>query len=132
MMNFTWPSRRQTAYQSIRWHDSQTTPQVSFAVRKVSLANRLELIKQIRELCVRHEFLRAGDTSEQSEAAESDLVMKKLYLEWGLAAIRGLMIDGKPATVDSLVSSGPEDLADEIIEHVRHELGLTEQERKNF
>lgn len=131
MMNFTWRSRRAIAYESLRWQGSRTLPNVSFGVRKVSLESKLQLITQIRALCLKHEFLRAGDTADQIEASISDLLVKKLYLEWGLFGIRGLMINGKPATVDTLIHSGPEVLADEIVEQIRHELGLTEEERKN-
>lgn len=132
MMNFTWPSRKgPAAYRSVRWQDSQSTPGVRFAVRRVSLESKLQLVKQVRELCLKHEFLRAGDSAEQSEAAIGDLLVKKLYLEWGLAAVQGLTIDGKAATVATLIGSGPEELANEIAEEIRHELGLTEQERKN-
>ncbi len=132
MMNFIWRSRNAIAYESVGWHDSEALPKVRFAIRKISLANRLELIKQIRELCLRHDFLRAGDTAEQSEATIGDLLVKRLYLEWGLIAILGLTIDGKPATVESLINNGPEELTEEVMERIRIELGLTEQERKNF
>jgi hypothetical protein len=88
-------------------------------------------MRRVRELCLRHEFLRAGDTVDQSEAAMGDLLVRKLYLEWGLAAVYGLSIDGQTATVDALIQKGPEELAEEVAEQIRHELGLTEQERKN-
>jgi hypothetical protein len=132
MMNFISRLRSASAYESVRWHDSRTLPGVRFGVYKVSLGRRMELIRHVRELCLRHEFLRAGDTAEQSEATLGDHLVRKLYVEWGLAAIDGLSIDGQTATVDTLIQTGPEELADEVIERIRHELGLTEQERKNF
>ncbi len=131
-MNFISHLRRSAAYESARWHNSKHMPLVSFGVRKVSLANRLDLVSQVRESCHKYEFLRAGDNGEQSEAAMGDLIVKKLYLDWGLGAVKGLTIDGRPATTESLIASGPEQLADEIIEQIRCELGLNEQERKNF
>lgn len=131
MMNFILRSPKTVSYESVVWCDSHTLPNVSFAVRRISLANKIELIKQLRELCLRDEFLRAGEAAEQSEAKINDLLVKKLYLEWGLSAIRGLKIDGRAAGVELLIKDGPEVLSEEIVERIRLELGLTEQERKN-
>jgi hypothetical protein len=131
MMNFMLRSPKAVTYDSITWCDSQMIPSVRFAIRKISLANRIELIKRVRELCLRDDFLRAGDTAEQSEAKINDLLVKKLYLEWGLTAIHGLTIDGQEAGVELLINHGPEELSEEIVERIRLELGLTEQERKN-
>ena len=80
---------------------------------------------------MQYEFLKTGDTESQLEAALSDLLVAKLYLEWGLAAIEGLSIDGKKATAATLIVSGPEDLADEIVRQIQSESVLTEDERKN-
>lgn len=131
MMNFTWRSPKRTVYESVQWHQSQVITGVRFAVRKISLASRLELIKKIRDLCLKHEFLRSGDRTEQSEGTLADLLVEKLYLEWGLLAIKGLTIDGAAATIDSLIQSGPEVLTDEIVARIRFELGLSEDEIKN-
>jgi hypothetical protein len=49
-----------------------------------------------------------------------------------LAQIDGLEIDGQPATVDLLIEKGPEQLVAEIAVQIRHECGLTDDERKNF
>jgi hypothetical protein len=131
MMNFISRSLNCVKYESVEWHDSSTRPGVRFALRKVSLAKRIELIRQVRQLCLREDYLRAGESADQSEARIGDLLVRKLYLEWGLIEIRGLKIDGNAATVELLIQSGPEDLAEEIIEGIRQEIGLTEQERKN-
>lgn len=85
----------------------------------------------MRELTLRNEFLRAGDAADQLQASLSDLLARKLYLEWGLAEVRGLSIDGTPADVQGLIEKGPEKLADEAISMVAEETGLSEQERKN-
>jgi hypothetical protein len=106
-------------------------PEVHFAIRRISLAHRLELTKQLRELTLRYEFLNAGETSDQLEAAMSDLLVRKLYIEWGLAEIQGLVIDGEPATADLLIQKGPEPLAAEIVLAIRQEIELSEDERKN-
>jgi hypothetical protein len=104
---------------------------VRFAVRRVSLQQRIELNHRVRELTIKHEFLKAGDASSQLEAALSDLLVAKLYIEWGLQTIQGLSINGQVATADSLIASGPENLTDEIVRTIQAESTLTDDERKN-
>ncbi len=81
---------------------------------------------------MKHEFLRAGEASDQLAASLSELLVSKLYVEWGLSELKGLLIDGQPATVERLLDSGPEQLVDEIVTAIKTESGLTEDERKNF
>jgi hypothetical protein len=131
MMRFISPSRKETAYSSVLWRDSETARGVRYAVRRISLGQRIELTKRARELSLRNEFLRAGDSADQLEASLADLLIRQLYLEWALVEIEGLKIDGEPATVDVLVSKGPEALTNEILTDIRSEIGLTEDERKN-
>jgi len=130
-MKFTLPSHEQTEYSSVLWHESGTMPGVRYATRRISLSQRIELTKSVRELVLRNEFFKAGDTADQLEASIADLLARKLYLEWGLMEIRGLTIDRQPATVEMLFEKGPESLTSEIVAAVQAELGLTEQERKN-
>jgi hypothetical protein len=106
-------------------------PGVCFAVRRSSLAQKIELTQRMRELTIRNEFLQSGDVADQLQASLSDLFARKVYLEWGLAEIRGLSIDGSPADTKVLVEKGPENLVDEAISMIGEETGLTEQERKN-
>jgi len=89
------------------------------------------LTARVRELMLKHEFLRSGDTQDQLDASLSELLVRRLYVEWGLAAIRGLKIDGKDACPVSLIEQGPEELVDEIIGVIKTESGLTDDERKN-
>jgi hypothetical protein len=132
MMKFISLLRRNHGgYSSLSWRQSQTMPEVRFAIRRSSLAHRLELTKQLRELTLRYEFLNAGETSDQLEAALSDLLVRKLYIEWGLAGIQGLTIDGEAATAALLIQKGPETLTGEIIAAIRQEIELSEDERKN-
>jgi hypothetical protein len=119
------------AHSSLAWRGSQTMPAVRFAIRRISLANRLDLTQQLRELTLRYDFLNAGDTSDQLEAAMSDLLVRKLYVEWGLAEIQGLTIDGAAATAALLIQKGPETLTGEIITAIREEIELSDDERKN-
>jgi hypothetical protein len=119
-------------YSSLSWHDSKTIKGVRFAIRRVSLAQRLDLNKRVRELTLRHEFLKAGPAADQLEAAWADLLVRKLYIEWGLAGLEGLSIDGESATLELLIDKGPEELADEVVSAIQEETGLSEEERKNF
>jgi hypothetical protein len=130
-MKFILPLRRDVCHPSVIQCESRELPGVQYTIRRVSLVQRIELTKSVRELCRKHEFLKAGDAADHIESSLADLLVRKLYLEWGLAEISGLRIDGKPATVAALVTKGPEKLCDEIIESIKSELGLTEDERKN-
>jgi hypothetical protein len=80
---------------------------------------------------MKHEFLTCGDASSQLEAALSDLLVAKVYIEWGLETIEGLSINGQPATAELLVADGPEDLTEEIVHTIQAEGALTDDERKN-
>ncbi len=118
-------------YESVSWHASKLMPGVRFALRRVSLRQRIELNRRVKELTIKHEFLRAGGTSDQLEAALSDLLVAKLYVEWGLEEIDGLSIDGERATADLLIAYGPESLANEIGLLIQAQSTLTDDERKN-
>jgi hypothetical protein len=131
-MKFPSRLRKKPSYASVLWFESETVHGVRYGIRRVSLSQRIELTKKARELSIRHEFLKAGDASEQLEASLTDLLVRKLYIEWGLAEITGLRVDKEPATVEVLIEKGPEVLADEIIAAIRGQLGLSEEERKNF
>ena len=65
------------------------------------------------------------------EASLLGAEIDRLYIRWGLEEIRGLEIDGAPATAVSLVESGPEELFLEALTAVKAECGLLENERKN-
>lgn len=106
-------------------------PGVTFAVRRLSLSQKIELTQRMRELTLQNEFLRSGEAADQLQASLADLLARKLYLEWGLAEIRGLSVDGLPADVPALIDKGPVNLVDEAIAMIQSETGLTEQERKN-
>ncbi len=131
-MKLTSLLHKDTVYSSVSWHSSRLMPGVRFGIRRVSLRQRIELNRRVKELTVKHEFLRAGDTSGQLEATFSDLLVTELYLEWGLEEIEGLSINGQKATVELLIAFGPESLANEIGEIIQAESALTDDERKNF
>ncbi|MFL6451368.1 MAG: hypothetical protein ACJ746_27380 [Bryobacteraceae bacterium] len=75
--------------------------------------------------------MRAGDALEQSQATLADLLARKVYLEWGIADLDGLTIDGSPASIQDLIERGPEGLCEEIANAIQSELNLSEEERKN-
>ena len=131
-MKLTSPSPKEVSYASLSWHESKAIAGVRFAIKRVSLAQRLELNKRVRELTLQHEFLKAGPAADQLEATWADLLVRKLYVEWGLAGIEGLLIDGEATSVELLIDKGPEELVDEIVSVLQEEIGLSEEERKNF
>jgi hypothetical protein len=131
MMKLTSLLHKDSDYSSESWHSSKVMPGVRFAIKRVSLRQRIELNHRVKELTIKYEFLQAGDTSAHLEAALSDLLVAKLYLEWGLKTIEGLSIDGQKATVDLLIAKGPEGLVNEIVPLIQAESALTDIERKN-
>ena len=111
---------------------SVSHPGVKFVVARMSFGRRLELMRRVRDLALRAEFFEAGcDEKNKMEASLLGGEIDRLYIEWGLEEIRGLELDGEPATPQALIDRGPEVLFREALEAVRHECGLSEQERKN-
>lgn len=131
MMKFTSPSHRHTGYSSVVWITSSNYQNVRYAVRRVSLAQRIQLLERIHELSIKYEFLKSGSELEQAESHLADLLVQRFYLQWGVAAIEGLTIDGEGASVEQLIEKGPEPLCAEIVSSIRAQLELSEEERKN-
>ncbi len=119
-------------YQSTVEMVSEAMPGVRYRIARMSFGRRLELTRRVRELTGRLRYLEAGDQiDERAEAAVLANEIEKLYLEWGLREIHGLVIDGQAATTALLVEAGPEALCREISAAIRRECGLSEEERKN-
>ena len=105
---------------------------VEFTVARLSLSRRIELGQRIREIGFQQEFLAASNNVlDQIDAGLLQRRIDRAYLEWGLLGIGGLRIDGSEATPGSLIDHGPEDLVNEILQAIRAELQLSEEERKN-
>ncbi len=105
---------------------------VRFTIARMSFGRRIELTRRIRELGRKLEYLEAGeDLKEKIEATLLTQEVERLYLEWGLRGIEGLEIDGRPATPETVIAEGPEELCREIVAAIRSECGLSEEERKN-
>jgi hypothetical protein len=119
-------------YQSTVRAESRSHPGVEFTVYRMSFGRRLELLRRVRDLAARAEFLAAGD--DPREKIEATLLVgeiDRLYLLWGLAGIEGLELDGQAATPERLVEAGPEALSREILAAIKKEAGLSEEEQKN-
>jgi hypothetical protein len=119
-------------YKSLEVVESQLAQGVTFTVAKMTYGRRVELMRKIRELSRKLEFLEAGsEPGDKMDAALLEAEINRLYLTWGLRAISGLTLDGADATPDLLAESGPENLFQEALAAVRAQTGLTEAERKN-
>lgn len=112
---------------------SPSAPGVRFLVRRMSFGRRLELTRQVQELAKRLAFVAAGEEGLSSDAERAMLggEIDREYLRWGLAGLEGLEIDGEPATVESFLEAGPEELVREALAEVKRQAGLSEAERKN-
>ena len=119
-------------YESVTVVPSQVAEGVSYTVAKLSFARRMELMRQVRDLARRLEFLQAGqEPAGTMEAALLRAEVDRLFLTWGLRAVSGLAIDGAVATPELLAEAGPENLLREAVAAVRMETGLNANERKN-
>jgi len=119
-------------WSSSRVVTSSVHPGVEFVISRMSFGRRLELMRRVRDLAQRAEFFEAGcDEKNRMEASLLSAEIDKLYATWGIEEVRGLVLDGVPATPVSLLESGPETLCREAIDAVRSECGLNEAERKN-
>ena len=57
-------------YDSVAWHDADAVAGVRYAVARMSFGRRLELVRSIREIGRKAEFLAAGsDAREKLEGA---------------------------------------------------------------
>ena len=119
-------------YESVAEVESRVARGVRYSVAKMSFGRRADLMRQVREMARKMEFLEAGsDTGEKMDAGLLQVEIDKLYVAWGLRAVTGLQLDGMAATPESLAESGPEELFQEALELVRSQAGLTAAERKN-
>ncbi|MCZ2075102.1 MAG: hypothetical protein LC130_08890 [Bryobacterales bacterium] len=111
---------------------SQAADGVTFVLSKMSFGRRIELTKRIRELAQKLECLHAGeDPDGKIQSALLSAEIERTYVLWGVKEVRGLIVDGRPASPESLIDAGPEDVFREAAAAVRTQCGLTEAERKN-
>ncbi len=142
-------------YESIVTVQSEARPGVELRVARMSFGRRVELMKRVRELARRVEFLEAGSLAggqaaaggeagrdnraarsircaeERMEAGLLRAEIDRMFVLWGVTGIAGLRVDGAEATPELLAERGPEDVFREALAAVRRQAGLTEEERKN-
>ena len=112
--------------------ESKCWPGVEIVVFRMTFGRRLELMRKIRDLAAQAEFLEAGAAGkDRMDASLLGAEIDRLYVAWGVEELRGIRFDGEPATADSLIDRGPEDLFREALSAVKAESGLSEPERKN-
>ncbi len=119
-------------YGSVSWFDAQALAGVRYGITRISFGRRIELARRMREIGRKIEFLSAGeDAREKLEAAVVNAEIDRAYLEWGLASVVGLVIDGEPATPEAVIEKGPMELATEILARIKSEWSLGADETKN-
>jgi hypothetical protein len=119
-------------YESYVRIGSKIRPEVTFVVARMSFGRRTDLIRRIRELTLKADFLEAGETvKDKLDLALLVADVDRVYVTWGLQELLGLEVDGTSATPELLASAGPEELFREAAAIVKAECGLSEQERKN-
>ena len=111
---------------------SASHPGVEFVIARMTFGRRLELMRRVRDLATRIEYFEAGhDAKNGMESSLLSAEVDRLYLLWGLEEVKGLELDGAPATAERLIDAGPEELFVEALTAVKAECGLSETERKN-
>jgi hypothetical protein len=119
-------------YESIVRKDSAQYPGVSYSIHRMSFGRRSELLRHIREIGRKTEYLAAsGDLKDKIEASLTGSEIDAVYLRWGLKEVSGLLIDEEAATHELLLERGPESLVREILTSIRAECGMNQEEAKN-
>ena len=111
---------------------SHARPGVAFVIARMTFGRRIDLMREVRDLGARLEFFEAGrEAKNDIEASLLGAEIDRLYVLWGIDEVRGLEIDGAPATAASLITHGPEDLFNEALAAVKSECALSQEQRKN-
>ncbi|HET8546870.1 MAG TPA: hypothetical protein VFL57_02650 [Bryobacteraceae bacterium] len=119
-------------YESTARYESAVLPGVSFQVVRMSFGRRLALVRELRAITTKSEYHRAGGGGDDAvEAALLEAEADRICLRWGLAGVAGLEIDGTPATADALFAAGPEEFCREVVQRIRQECFLTDEQQKN-
>jgi len=120
-------------YASVVEIESAERAGVRYRVARMSFGRRVELMRRVRELARRVEFLDAGTSpGERMDAGLLRAEIDRMYVLWGLVAVSGIQLDGVEATPETMIERGPEELFREALAAVRAQTGLTDDERKNF
>jgi len=134
-------------YCSKTTHESKTCPGVSFSLKKMTERRRI-----LREMTVADLRTKVNEGSAAIKTAMENIDntmaggLDKLnrdfamllhaewypaWIRWGVASIENLDIDGKPATIETLIESAPTELLEEIFLTILKESGLSTVEEKN-
>ena len=123
-MSFSWRSADE--------YKSTLYPAVKYRISKMSMGRRIELTKRVKDLMKQIEFASAGvGAADKVDAAILAGQMDKLYWEFGLESIDGLEINGEQVTPAEQFERGPEDLSKEILQRIKANCCVSEDERKN-
>ena len=119
-------------YESVVEVESAQRAGVRYRVARMSFGRRLELMKRVRELGRRVDFLESGASpGERMDAGLLRAEIDRMFLLWGLVGVSGLRVDGVEATPEVVAERGPEDVFREALAAVRAQAGLRDDERKN-
>ena len=123
-MSYSWRSAEE--------YKATTYPTVIYRISKMSMGRRVELTRRIKELMKRLDFAAAGTgTADQLDAAVLAGEMDKLYWDFALESIDGILMNGDAMSPSLQFDLGPEDLSKEILTRIKQVCQLTDAERKN-
>src|ERR1035437_7981818 len=72
--------------------ESRAFPGVTLTIAKMSFGRRVELMRRVRELARRTEFLAASeDSGDKMDAALLRAEIERVYVIWGVKAVSGLV-----------------------------------------
>ncbi|HZT34214.1 MAG TPA: hypothetical protein VFA33_30260 [Bryobacteraceae bacterium] len=112
-------------YESTITVKAKSAPGVTLLVNRMSFARRLELMRRIRRLAHEAQLPETADEAEEKmDAALLAFELDRIYVTWGVREVRGLEIDGAPATPQTLADAGPEALFREALATVKASGGL--------
>lgn len=112
--------------------ESVQVPGVSFAIRRMTLRQRINLLQELHSLYREHEFSSAGTSkADRLHSQLSSLRIDEVFLRWGVTAVDGLEVDGKIISASDLIDHAPESLVHEILCCIREAVALSQDEEKN-
>lgn len=117
--------------------ESKVFPGVAFTLRAVSYGRRRQILARIHAALegrsLRESDLHGPDPLRQSAAQEA---VERAYLEEVLVDVKGLAVDGEPLDsapdLNHFLALAPERLVEEILGAAGAEMGLDEDQEKNF
>lgn len=97
-------------------------------VKRLTFQSRLELLKDLRPLLQKLEFLSADPKSAGGiERAIIEKEVEAHLLKWGVVSIS----NSEVMTTEDLLDNAPVELADELVAFIIRQFGLTIAEQKN-